>query len=68
MFALMGGAVLFAGISKSGFGSKIDFIGVVILVGLMDPGKAIGVMLPLLMVMDLSNPVSYTHLTLPTKA
>ena len=59
MFALMGGAVLFAGISKSGFGSKVDFIGVVILAGLMDPGKAIGVMLPLLMVMDLSNLRAY---------
>ena len=55
MFALMGAAVLFTGISKSGFGSKVDFFGVVILAGLMDPGKAIGVMLPLLMVMDLSN-------------
>ena len=59
MFALMGSAVLFAGISKSGFGSKVDFIGVVILAGLMDPGKAIGVMLPLLMVMDLSNLRAY---------
>ena len=59
MFALMGAAVLFTGISKSGFGSKVDFLGVVILAGLMDPGKAIGVMLPLLMVMDLSNLRAY---------
>ena len=63
-------AVLIAGISKGGFGSGVSFICAPILAMIIEPKLALGLMLPLLMLMDLVSikSVSYTHLTLPTKA
>ncbi len=46
-------AVLFAGISKGGFGSGAAFAAVPLLALVVDPGVAVGLMLPLLMLMDL---------------
>ena len=48
-------AVLFAGISKGGFGSGAAFAATPILALIVDPGVALGVMLPLLMLMDLAS-------------
>lgn len=45
-------AVIFAGISKGGFGSGAAFASAAILAVIVPPGAAIGVMLPLLMLMD----------------
>jgi len=52
-FALAVPAVIFAGISKGGFGSGAAFAATPLLALILDPGAAIGVMLPLLMLMDL---------------
>lgn len=51
-FALAIPAVLFAGVSKGGFGSGASFASAAILAILFPPAVAIGVMLPLLMLMD----------------
>lgn len=51
-FALAIPAVLFAGISKGGFGSGAAFASASILALVFPPAVAIGVMLPLLMLMD----------------
>ena len=73
-------ATVFAGISKGGFGSNAAFVSAAILATIIEPGSAIGIMLPLLILMDLGSlkpfwkkwiprdswTVSYTHLTLPT--
>lgn len=48
-------AVMFAGISKGGFGSGAAFAATPILALILDPGIAVGMMLPLLMVMDVTN-------------
>ena len=48
-------AVLFAGISKAGFGSGASFAGATILALAIPPGQALGIMLPLLMVIDLAT-------------
>lgn len=45
-------AVLFAGLSKGGFGSGAAFAAVPLLALVVEPGIAIGLMLPLLMLMD----------------
>jgi len=48
-------AVLFAGISKGGFGSGAAFAATPLLALILEPGVAVGMMLPLLMVMDMTN-------------
>ncbi|MDJ0826142.1 MAG: sulfite exporter TauE/SafE family protein [Rhodobacter sp.] len=53
-FALAIPAVIFAGISKGGFGSGAAFAATPLLALILEPGPAIGVMLPLLMLMDVS--------------
>ena len=45
-------AVLFAGVSKAGFGSGAAFAAAAILALAVDPGVALGLMLPLLMLVD----------------
>ncbi len=47
-------AVLFAGISKGGFGSGAAFAATPLLALILEPGAAIGLMLPLLMLMDVT--------------
>jgi uncharacterized membrane protein YfcA len=54
-FALAGPAVLFAGISKGGFGSGAAFASASLLALVVEPGLALGVMLPLLMLIDVST-------------
>ncbi|MCF7699367.1 sulfite exporter TauE/SafE family protein [Loktanella sp. M215] len=51
-FALAIPAVMFAGISKAGFGSGAAFAASAILALVVPPGAALGIMLPLLMVID----------------
>ena len=51
-FLVAGPAVIFAGISKSGFGSGAAFASASILALVVEPGLALGVMLPLLMLVD----------------
>lgn len=53
-FAVAAPAVVFAGISKSGFGSGAAFAASSILAIVLEPGQALGIMLPLLMVMDVT--------------
>ncbi|MCB1368815.1 MAG: sulfite exporter TauE/SafE family protein [Rhodobacteraceae bacterium] len=53
-FAVTIPAVLWAGISKGGFGSGAAFAATPMLALILDPGLAVGLMLPLLMVMDIS--------------
>ena len=54
-FLVAGPAVLFAGISKGGFGSGAAFASASILALVVEPGLALGVMLPLLMLIDVST-------------
>lgn len=54
-FLIAAPAVLFAGISKGGFGSGAAFASATILALLLDPGTALGVMLPLLMLIDVTT-------------
>ncbi|UWR21688.1 sulfite exporter TauE/SafE family protein [Sulfitobacter sp. S190] len=54
-FAVAGPAVVFAGISKGGFGSGAAFAAASMLALVVEPGLALGVMLPLLMLIDLST-------------
>ncbi len=54
-FAIAGPAVVFAGISKGGFGSGAAFASASVLALVVDPGLALGVMLPLLMLIDLAS-------------
>lgn len=51
-FFVAGPAVIFAGISKAGFGSGAAFAAASILALVIEPGLALGVMLPLLMLID----------------
>ena len=51
-FALAIPAVLFAGISKGGFGSAAAFAAAPLLALILEPAEAVAVMLPLLIVMD----------------
>ncbi|MDF1728318.1 MAG: sulfite exporter TauE/SafE family protein [Sulfitobacter sp.] len=52
--AIAGLATLFAGISKGGFGSGAAFAAASVLALVVEPGLALGIMLPLLMLIDLS--------------
>ncbi len=54
-FAVAVPAVLFAGISKGGFGSGAAFAATPVMALILEPGMAIGMMLPLLMVMDVAS-------------
>lgn len=53
-FAVAIPAVIFAGISKGGFGSGAAFAATPLLALILEPGQAIGLMLPLLMLMDVT--------------
>jgi len=53
-FAFAIPAVLFAGVSKGGFGSGAAFAAAPFLALILEPAAAIGLMLPLLMVMDMT--------------
>lgn len=56
VFLLVGApAVIFAGISKAGFGSGASFAAASILALVLEPGAALGILLPLLMLMDVSS-------------
>ncbi|MEO0938179.1 MAG: sulfite exporter TauE/SafE family protein [Pseudomonadota bacterium] len=54
-FAIAGPAVIFAGISKGGFGSGAAFASASLLALVVEPGLALGVMLPLLMLIDVTT-------------
>ena len=54
-FLVAGPAAVFAGISKGGFGSGAAFAAATILALVVEPGLALGVMLPLLMLIDLAT-------------
>lgn len=54
-FALAIPAVIFAGISKGGFGSGAAFASSSILAIILDPGQALALMLPILMMIDLAT-------------
>ena len=51
-FGIAGAAVLFAGISKGGFGSEASFMAAAILASNIEPAQAIALILALLMLMD----------------
>ena len=53
-FALAIPAVIFAGISKGGFGSGAAFAATPLMALIVEPGVAIGLLLPLLMLMDIT--------------
>jgi uncharacterized protein len=54
-FALAAVAVIFAGVSKGGFGSGAAFAAATILALVIDPGTALALMLPLLMLIDVAS-------------
>jgi uncharacterized protein len=54
-FVVAGPAVTFAGVSKGGFGSGAAFASAAILALMLPPGAALGVMLPLLMLIDVTT-------------
>ena len=56
---MAGPAVIFAGMSKGGFGGGAGFVASLILAVLVGPGIALGIMLPLLMLMDLATMRAY---------
>ncbi|SFB17727.1 hypothetical protein SAMN05421688_3428 [Poseidonocella pacifica] len=51
-FLIAAPAVIFASVSKAGFGSGAAFVSSSILALVLDPGHALGIMLPLLMLVD----------------
>lgn len=55
MVAFVAPAVIFAGISKGGFGSSVAFASSSILAIVLPPAVAVGVMLPLLILMDVAS-------------
>lgn len=55
IFALAAAGTLFAGISKGGFGSGAAFAASSILALAIPPGQALGIMLPLLMLIDVAT-------------
>nr|WP_139838045.1 sulfite exporter TauE/SafE family protein [Roseovarius gaetbuli] len=59
VFAIGVFAALFAGISKGGFGSGAAFAGAAILAIVISPGVALGLMLPILMLIDLASLRAY---------
>lgn len=54
-FLIAGPAVIFAGVSKGGFGSGAAFAAASVLALVVEPGLALGVMLPLLMLIDVAS-------------
>ena len=58
-FAVAIPAVIFAGVSKGGFGSGAAFAATPILALILPPELAVGIMLPLLMVMDVAALKAY---------
>ncbi|MGB7318252.1 MAG: sulfite exporter TauE/SafE family protein [Planktotalea sp.] len=54
-FAIAAPAVVFAGVSKGGFGSGAAFASASILALVLTPGQALGLMLPLLMLIDIAT-------------
>ncbi|KIN60159.1 Integral membrane protein [Sulfitobacter noctilucae] len=54
-FLVAGPAVLFAGVSKAGFGSGAAFASATILALVVEPGLALGIMLPMLMLIDVTS-------------
>ncbi len=58
-FVVAAPAVVFAGVSKGGFGSGAAFVSASILALVVDPGIALAVMLPILMLMDVAALWSY---------
>lgn len=61
-FLIAGPAVAFAGLSKGGFGSGPAFMSSAILALVLDPSHALGIMLPLLMLMDVAGLKPYWKL------
>ena len=59
VFAVAVPAVIFAGVSKAGFGSGAAFASASILALVLPPGFALGLMLPLLMLIDVSSLPAY---------
>ena len=59
VFALGVPAVLFAGVSKGGFGSGAAFASASILALVVEPAMALGIMLPLLMLIDVASLPAY---------
>ncbi|MBV7396237.1 sulfite exporter TauE/SafE family protein [Mameliella sediminis] len=59
VFAVTIPAVIFAGISKGGFGSGVAFASASILAIVLEPGIALGLMLPLLMLIDVASLPAY---------
>lgn len=59
VFAICVPAVIFAGISKGGFGSGVAFASASILALVLDPAVAVGLMLPLLMLIDVASLPAY---------
>ncbi|WP_135507304.1 sulfite exporter TauE/SafE family protein [Roseovarius aestuariivivens] len=59
VFAVGVFAAMFSGISKGGFGSGAAFAGSSILALFVDPGTALGIMLPLLMLIDATSVRAY---------
>ncbi|MBF9035319.1 TSUP family transporter [Rhodobacterales bacterium HKCCE2091] len=55
ILAVAAAAAFFAGVSKGGFGSGAAFVSSAILALVIDPAAALGIMLPVLMVIDVSN-------------
>jgi len=55
LWAVMALAVVFAGVSKGGFGSGAAFASATILALFLPPTQALGIMLPLLMLIDVAN-------------
>ncbi len=58
-FAFAVPAVIFAGVSKGGFGSGAAFASASILALIVEPGQALALMLPLLMLIDLASLRAY---------
>lgn len=54
-FAIAAPAVVFSGVSKGGFGSGAAFASASILALVLTPGQALGLMLPLLMLIDAAS-------------
>ncbi|MEP2531795.1 sulfite exporter TauE/SafE family protein [Shimia sp.] len=55
ILALSAAAVVFAGVSKGGFGSGASFASASMLALVMPPGQALGLLLPLLMLIDVAS-------------
>lgn len=58
-FAVAAPAVIFVGISKGGFGSGAAFAAATILALIVDPRAALGIMLPLLMLIGVASLKTY---------